>query len=606
LSTNKFYANLFLGSQTNPVWTHPYSVAWSAGGGVVKSWGLSISQIDRSQVAYGPGNPSRYFINPVGIQSMILSASELGNKTVLTTDSLTAFSVNANLAPSSGASPKITFPLVQGMGFITGIYNNASPLIQSAVSILALTYVGPVSGGTTHKYKAGLGDQTTWLIYITPQSLNYPGNTFTLMNGYNINGTSGFTGTIQIAKVATSLSPDIYTYDASAGAYATGATISGSAQGVTGTYSLTWSKGGYTNRPLITFALPHHVQTLSGANITNIQLETTTKGMATAVVGDSWTLVESDLPTDIGLAPWSTNLGTVTSVSSAAMKLINDAATAELSQDINAQTDLNSMYYSGKGFAKFAGIVFAAHDVAGNKTLAYTGLQKLEAAFSLFVNNSQIYPLVYESAWGGLVSSGTYTTGDDGLDFGNAYYNDHHFHYSYFVYAAAIIGYLDPTWMTSGNIAWVNALVRDYANPSTSDPYFPFSRSFDWYHGHSWAKGLYASGDGKDQESSSEDSLSAYALKMWGLVSKNVALEARGTLQMAVQARSIQNYFLYTSDNTVEPSAFIGNKVSGIVSLSKPVYYTNHNTNGCCSFSKIKSTIQLISALISNISRVST
>jgi endo-1,3(4)-beta-glucanase len=77
-------------------------------------------------------------------------------------------------------------------------------------------------------------------------------------------------------------------------------------------------------------------------------------------------------------------------------------------------------------------------------------------------------------------------------------YNDHQFHYGYFVYSAAVIASLDPAWLAnSTNKAWVNALVRDYANPVDNDPYFPFSRSFDFYHGHSWAKGLFESGDGK-------------------------------------------------------------------------------------------------------------
>lgn len=39
----------------------------------------------------------------------------------LTTDTLTAFSANANLVPSGATTPAITFPLVQGMGFVTGI-----------------------------------------------------------------------------------------------------------------------------------------------------------------------------------------------------------------------------------------------------------------------------------------------------------------------------------------------------------------------------------------------------------------------------------------------------------------------------------------------------
>ncbi len=94
------------------------------------------------------------------------------------------------------------------------------------------------------------------------------------------------------------------------------------------------------------------------------------------------------------------------------------------------------------------------------------------------------------------MSSATYVTGDKGLDFGNTLYNDHHFHYGYHILAAAIIGYLDPQWLDA-NKAYVDTLVRDVANPSHEDKYFPMWRSFDWYHGHSWAHGLYASMDGK-------------------------------------------------------------------------------------------------------------
>ena len=39
----------------------------------------------------------------------------------LTTDTLTAFSANTNLVPSGATTPAITFPLVQGMGFISAI-----------------------------------------------------------------------------------------------------------------------------------------------------------------------------------------------------------------------------------------------------------------------------------------------------------------------------------------------------------------------------------------------------------------------------------------------------------------------------------------------------
>jgi endo-1,3(4)-beta-glucanase len=102
---------------------------------------------------------------------------------------------------------------------------------------------------------------------------------------------------------------------------------------------------------------------------------------------------------------------------------------------------------------------------------------------------------------------------------------------------------------------------------------------FDWYHGHSWAHGLYETFDGKDEESSSEDTMSAYALKMWGRTIGDPNMEARGNLQLAITARSLQNYFLYDSTNAVEPANFIGNKVSGILFENKIDHTTYFGTN---------------------------
>lgn len=112
-------------------------------------------------------------------------------------------------------------------------------------------------------------------------------------------------------------------------------------------------------------------------------------------------------------------------------------------------------------------------------------------------------------------------------------------------------------------------LARDYANSINGDSYFPFSRNFDWYMGHSWAEGLFASADGKNEESSSEDTMASYGIKMWGKVINDKNMEARGNLMLAIQARSLQNYFLYLDSNDVQPANFTGNKVSGILFENK-------------------------------------
>ncbi|KAI9890343.1 MAG: hypothetical protein M1814_004253 [Vezdaea aestivalis] len=580
LATNKFYANFFLGAQNQASWTHPYSVSWSKGSGNAKSWGLSVSHIDANQRAFGQGDPAQYFINPIGLQSVIFSATELSSGTVLTTDTLKAFSVNVNLSPSAEAQPKITFPLVQGMGFVTAKYNAATPLIQSSIFFRTLTAAGSPANGIA-KYKIVLEDGKTWLLYLIATSGIPP--QLEVTSNSQITGTDQLSGFIQIAKNPEGNAANEAKYDASAGVYATQAEVSGTAKGVTGTYSLNWGKAGVadSNRKLIMFALPHHVQSFDSATAglkTAIQLQTTTKGMATGVVGDAWNMTESNLATDMDFAPWSPTLKSQSSLSASAIAAINSVSTSEVSQDMNAQTNLDSMYFSGKGLSKFASMIYVINDITKNKVLANAGLAKLKAAFAVFATNKQKYPLVYETAWKGVVSTGAYVTGDAGQDFGNTYYNDHHFHYGYFIFTAAVIGYLDPSWL-AGNQDYVNTLVRDAANPSTSDTFFPFSRAFDWYNGHSWAKGVFESADGKDEESSSEDAFFAYALKMWGRTTNDPNMEARGNLMLSILARTLQNYFLMESSNTNQLSNFIENKVTGILFENKCDHVTYFGTN---------------------------
>jgi endo-1,3(4)-beta-glucanase len=506
IETNKFYAGFFVNDQSDSVWTHPYSVRWTKGYNNIQSWGIAVSHIERSQVAFGPGSPAQYFVNPIGIDSLVFSALEFGSSTVLTTDNHKAFSVNAHLAPYAGGAPLLTMPLVQGMGFVTGIYSYGTPLIQSGVFFRALSPLS-VSNGIS-KTTATLQDGTQWVIYVIPNDANSSPNII-LNDSQTIQISSGFSGIIQVAKLAGGdTAPGIY--DSSAGVYAVAGEVSGTIVSqftlpVTGTttasYSLSWTKAGATSKTLLMFALPHHVQSFdgtTGALKTPITLQTTTKGIATGLLADRWTMIEQ-LPNEMSFAPYSPSKGSVTTMPAAAVSLIAQTAAEELGEDINAQTNLDTMYFSGKGLAKFAAVVYVAHDLANTTGIAAAGLVKLKAAFDVFVQNHQTNRLVYDTTWKGVVSIAGYT--DIGADFGGKIflasrkdrsltvlgtaYNDHHFHYGYFVYAAAVIGYLDPAWVQNAqNKAWVNMLVRDFANSAYDDPYFPFSRSFDWYHGH--------------------------------------------------------------------------------------------------------------------------
>ncbi|KAL4971609.1 glycosyl hydrolase family 81-domain-containing protein [Aspergillus desertorum] len=584
IETNKFHSALFLGSQTNATFTHPYTLAWAKGSGNLASFGMAISHTELNLVASGPtnsqlpGNPISYYINPIGIQSIILSATELGSSTVLTAENPKSFSADAVLQPQAGSAQRLTVPVVQGMAFVTGVYTQLQPVAQSAVHFRQVVTAGSPRAGI-FKYRATLEDGTIWLIYAIPDNGQDPN--FQLVSTTDLRGPSGWSGIIQVAKNPAGSSGESF-FDNSAGVFAVEATVSGSVDGHTGTYRLAWAKSGKDTQstPLMMFALPHHVASFdsqTSARVVNITLRTTTKGMARAVIGEYWTMTEPDLPTNMGFAPWVLATDSSPQLSAAAQTVIRQAAITELQQDIDGQSNLNSMYYSGKALSKFATIVWTVDKLLNDHATAAPALERLKQAFSRFAQNQQQFPLVYDTVWKGVVSSASYG-GDVGADFGNTLYNDHHFHYGYFIHAAAIIGALDPSWIAA-NHDWVNTLVRDSGNAAYDDPLFPFSRSFDWFHGHSWAKGLFESFDGKDQESSSEDSMYAYALKMWGNTIGDASMEARGNLMLGILRRSFHNYFLMESDNVNHPANFIGNKVTGILFENKVDHTTYFGSN---------------------------
>ncbi|KAL3956453.1 hypothetical protein ACCO45_009299 [Purpureocillium lilacinum] len=505
LQTNKFYSNFFLGDQLGPTYTFPYSVQWA-------------------------GERARARAGACHVRTLTLT--------------------NESLARRSSMEQCLTTSILPACTSKTMSRITREPKEQVT------------------KYTFNLEDGTTWRVYAWKSK----GDDLDLevINNGLAQSRKPFHGIVQVCKDPGT--PDSEKMlDDGAGIYPVAVALSGSASGATGNYSFKFQKEGHQAGDLYMYALPHHVDSFNSETkqrVQKTQLQSTTKGTATLVKGTEWTMVEPHMPVDIGFDPWHPEKGNISHLSDKAKSTIRAAAAKEVSQDMISQSNLDSMYFSGKALAKFATILYVINNLIGDKALAQTGLGQLKAAFATFAANKQKFPLTHETAWGGVVSSASYVTGDAGVDFGNTYYNDHHFHYGYHILAAATIGQLDPEW-AKANADYVNTLVRDVANPSAKDGFFPMWRNFDWYHGHSWAHGLYAAMDGKDQESSSEDMMHAYALKMWGKVTGNADLEARSNLQLAIISRSLQSYYLYRDDNSVQPKQFIGNKVAGILFENK-------------------------------------
>lgn len=584
--TNKFYANMFLDDRDDMVFTFPYGVFWDTS----TKYGLAVQHTDTSLRAFGTDDSTgaaSYYYNPVTLGELVFASSSIdADNNVLNMTDMTEFSAKVTLSDGLSTTDYIEFPLVKGMGLVTAIYHgDLTVRISSIYSILTFaqeTYNDEVS--TLQKYRVSLNSGNSWLLFVTLPSSD---SSFQLSySDSNIVGEGSSDGVI-IQAVVVPESTDLESYyRQAAGQYVTTATLQGSVDCTSASYSFDYTSEGTSvaGSPLI-FALPHHLETLDSSILskyTGITLNSTTKGLMSAFFTDSLSFTET-LETDIQFYPWREDFGTTITYSEEQLEKIYNAAVSELDGVDVAATikSQNSMYYMGKVVDKYAYILLVLNDIVQDEELALSLLSSLKTFFSYVSLNDIYYPLMHDTKFGGVTSTAN-NDGTTGTDFGAGYYNDHHFHYGYHVHAAAIVGYVDKknggTWAEE-NKGWVNALVRDVANPSTDDPYFPVSRMFDWFHGHSYAKGLFSSGDGKDEESSSEDYNFSYGMKLWGTVIGDKAMEARGDLMLKIQSRSMNLYFLYSDDNTVEPAEYIANKVSGIYFENKIAYTTYFGDN---------------------------
>ncbi len=125
--------------------------------------------------------------------------------------------------------------------------------------------------------------------------------------------------------------------------------------------------------------------------------------------------------------------------------------------------------------------------------------------------------------------------------FGSEEYNDHHFHYGYFLYAAGVLAAHDPG--TAARYAPVmNLLAADIG--STGSDHFPDRRHFDAWAGHSWASGTSPFADGNNQESVSE-AVNAYAgLNLWAQATGDQRLAADAEWMLSLEADSSRRYWL--------------------------------------------------------------
>lgn len=245
-------------------------------------------------------------------------------------------------------------------------------------------------------------------------------------------------------------------------------------------------------------------------------------------------------------------------------------------------------YTNGKGLQKLGTMCLMSQKLFGASdpgTKACGDL--LQKAFMCHYDTSSgcggVPRAFYDSKWGGIASKQGFTTRMCGLaDFGNACYNDHHYHYGYFIHAAAQMLEIKPE-MKNDNafVAYINSFVRDIMNPSKKDKYFPQFRAFDWYDLHSWSHGVTPSSDGKDEESTSEDVNAYFGVQMWAQRLGHKSLESTARMVLSLLSFSASNLFLMKDGNDVHPPDFVKNRVTGIFFEAKVHYGTFFGADEC-------------------------
>lgn len=532
MPTNAWWTNLFMGD--NQVAPLPYTMRPTAAG---------------MDICYPQNKIAKEtYVITVFLPNISLNAVEtLQARTIVDYDDL-----SATLRWPTASANKLQMCIAQGMGLVTMQYTNLTPkILTTGSAVIEINGAAPGGNVTGTKFKVVLNSGQTWMIYASSSI------TLGTTTSAGFTASAPFTGTIQVSLLPSGNTAAEAILDGAAGRYATGGVVTMAANAGLGDINYSYETAGTTGT-LLTYALPHHIDSIYSGLQANIQLGSM-KGTMQGMSGTTWTCRET-LPTITFAPPRPLDSARVSAVTSAVTNDINSAY-AMITDD---------PYFSGKYLARWARLAQIA-DELGLTTLAATARGKYKPDLIKWLDGTNGNRLRYDTTWRGIISTNGITSTQ--ADFGNGIYNDHQFHYGYHVYAAAVLAKTDSAFVTSHG-SKVMELIRDYANTTNADTYATKFRAKDLYSGHSWAQGLDNTADPKNQESTSESINGYYAMHLWGVITGNDQCALAGQILLAQEIRTAKKYWHVKSSDTIYPAPFNQQKVVGILWGSKVDYAT--------------------------------
>lgn len=195
-------------------------------------------------------------------------------------------------------------------------------------------------------------------------------------------------------------------------------------------------------------------------------------------------------------------------------------------------------YWGGKGLTQMAlNMMFAKE--SGETEIYENSRKRLREAFENWLNytpGEDTFFFSYYPRWGAML-------GFD-VSYDSDAFNDHHFHYGYFTYAASLLCLEDRDFAEKYG-EMLTMIAKDYANWDKTDGRFPFMRTMDPWCGYSWAGGLGDAGNdnGNGQESTSEAMQGWGGVYLLGVALGDKEMRDAGIFGWNTEARATREYW---------------------------------------------------------------